>query len=258
MRRDLLSIALQSQTEASMPALLPISIGATAALGLAAGAFAYASRWPTSQIFGRTLIAPQRPGELALTFDDGPNPACTPRLLDILARHNVKATFFLVGHFAEKEPALARSIADAGHLLGNHSWTHPNLSLTAANRVREELRRTKDLLEQITGLPVRLFRPPYGARRPSVLRIARELGMTPVMWNAMTSDWSERDPNRISDHLIRKIDKNQRRGLASNIVLHDGGHLALNTDRGPSIAAAEMLLSRYAQTHKFVTIDAWA
>lgn len=239
-----------------MSAPLTIGIGA-AALGLAAGAFAYASRWPSSQIFGRTLIAPPRPGEVALTFDDGPNPAYTPRLLDILAQHGVKATFFLVGQFALQESSLARSIVDSGHLIGNHSWSHPNLSLTAAHRVREELTRTRDILEQITGNPASFFRPPFGARRPCVLRIARELGMTPVMWNAMTRDWSTPDPDRIANALVQKIEKSRRRGFASNIVLHDGGHLALNTNRGPSIAAAEKLLVRYAQTLKFVTVDAW-
>jgi peptidoglycan-N-acetylglucosamine deacetylase len=237
---------------------LTVGIGAATALGLAAGAFAYASRWPASQIFGPTLIAPRRPAELALTFDDGPNPACTPRLLDILEQHGVKATFFLVGRYAQQEPALARSIAGSGHLVGNHSWSHPDLSITAAHRVREELTRTKDTLEQIIGKQVRFFRPPFGARRPYVLRAAREMGMTPVMWNAMTSDWSERSCDRIVESLTKKIGANQRRGFASNIVLHDGGHRALNTDRALSIAAADKLLARYAQTHTFVTVDEWS
>src|SRR5579864_1560278 len=135
-----------------MPATTSAALGTAVAMGLAAGGFLYASRWPASQIFGRTLIAPARPGELALTFDDGPNPAWTPRLLEILARHGAKATFFLVGRFAEEEAALARTIAEAGHLLGNHSWSHPDLSLTASRRVREELVRASDTLEQITGM----------------------------------------------------------------------------------------------------------
>src|ERR1700676_1273043 len=148
----------------SLASGMPIGLGAAA--GLAAGAFAYASRWPGSQIFGRTLIAPALPGELALTFDDGPNPAWTPQLLDLLGRHGVKATFFLLGRFAEQQPALTRSMADAGHLIGNHSWSPPDLSLTAPRRIREEPARTKDTLEQIAGKPVRSFRPPFGARRP--------------------------------------------------------------------------------------------
>src|SRR3954447_21372768 len=136
----------------SLPLLT--GLGAAAVVGLSAGAFAYGSRWPGSQIFGRTLIAPARPGELALTFDDGPNPAWTPRLLETLAGHGVNATFFLVGRFAQQETALARSIADAGHVVGNHSWSHPNLSLLSANRIRDELTRTKDTLEQIIGKAV--------------------------------------------------------------------------------------------------------
>jgi peptidoglycan/xylan/chitin deacetylase (PgdA/CDA1 family) len=236
---------------------MSVGLGTGAVLGLAAGVFAYASRWPVSQIFGRTLIAPNHPGELALTFDDGPNPAWTPQLLDLLDRRTVKATFFLLGSFAEQQPALTRSIADAGHLIGNHSWSHPNLSLTTAHRVNEELTRTKNTLERVTGKPVRYFRPPFGARRPYVLRAARALGMEPVMWNAMTSDWEERSPDRIAERLMEKIAINQRRGLASNIVLHDGGHLGLNADRSPSIGAVEMLLAHYAGTHNFVTLEAW-
>jgi peptidoglycan/xylan/chitin deacetylase (PgdA/CDA1 family) len=214
--------------------------------------------WPGSQIFGRTLVAPQAPGELALTFDDGPNPACTPHLIDILARFNVKATFFMVGRFAAQEPQLTRHIAEAGHLVGNHSWSHANLALSTAAHIREELMRTKDTLEQITSKPLRYFRPPFGIRRPYVLRTARELGMVPVLWNAMTSDWSERSTDRIAGRLTRKIAGNQRRGRASNIVLHDGGHLGLNADRGPSIAAVERLLGHFSATHKFVAVDAWA
>jgi peptidoglycan-N-acetylglucosamine deacetylase len=234
------------------------SLGAAAAAGLAFGGFTYASLWPTSQIFGRTLIAPHAPGELALTFDDGPNPAWTPRLLDILAEHNVHATFFMVGRFAQAEPALARRIADAGHLVGNHTWSHPNLARSTAAKVRDELTRTSDTLAQITGRPIRFFRPPYGARRPAVLRIARSIGLTPVTWNAMTSDWVDPSADHIASNLIEKIESNQSRGFATNIVLHDGSHHGLGANRGPSVNAAAKLLAHYAPTHRFVTLDAWA
>ena len=93
------------------------------AAGLAAGGSAYAALWPASQIFGKTLLAPARPGELALTFDDGPNPLWTPRLLEILDRHKIRASFFMVGRYAQKESALVREMATAGHLIGNHSWS---------------------------------------------------------------------------------------------------------------------------------------
>lgn len=233
------------------------SLVAAGGAGLAAGGFSYASRWPTSQIFGRTLIAPRNPGHLALTFDDGPNPAWTPRLLDILAEHNVRATFFMVGKFAKSERMLARRVAEAGHLIGNHTWNHPDLSRTRSANVLDELTRTSDILAGITGKPVVYFRPPFGARRPYVLKLARQLGLIPVTWNAMTKDWSEPSADKIAQTLIRNIDSNQKRGYATNIVLHDGSHRALNADRGPSVTAAAQLLDRYAPTHKFVTLDAW-
>ncbi|MGD0629084.1 MAG: polysaccharide deacetylase family protein [Terracidiphilus sp.] len=233
-----------------------------AALGVAAGGYAYAAMSPGSQLFGRTLTAPRnvagRPGELALTFDDGPNPACTPRLLDILAQHDVRATFFLIGSFAQQQPGLVRRILAAGHLIGNHSWSHPNLALTSARRVDEELTRTRDTLRQLAGVPIRYFRPPYGARRPHVLRAARQLGMESVTWNAMTTDWSEPSADNIAGRLIRKIDHLHQKGRAANIVLHDGGHRGLGTNRTPSINAAAQLLARYKLTHRFVTLEEWS
>jgi peptidoglycan-N-acetylglucosamine deacetylase len=233
------------------------ALGAGGAIGLGFGGYAYAARWPTSQIFGRTLVAPRRPGELALTFDDGPNPAWTPRLLDILAEHNIHATFFMLGKFAKAEPGLARRVAEAGHLIGNHTWSHPDLARTAAAKILEELTRTSDVLANITGKPIRYLRPPYGSRRPYVLKLARRLGLVPVTWNAMTSDWSEPSSDRIAQNLIQKIETNQRRGYATNIVLHDGGHRGVGADRGASIAACEQLLERYDRTHTFVRLDAW-
>jgi peptidoglycan-N-acetylglucosamine deacetylase len=233
-------------------------LGALATLGLAAGGCAYAAMWPTSQIFGRTLIAPRHPGELALTFDDGPNPACTPRLLEILASHNVHATFFMIGSSAQQEPALVRRILAEGHLVGNHSWSHPNLALTPARQVDEELTRTSETIQQITGSPIKYFRPPYGARRPYVLRTARRLRMIPVTWNAMTNDWAEPSADATAGRLIRTIDRLQQRGNAANIVLHDGNHKQLGADRNASVTAASQLLERYKPTHSFVTLDAWS
>jgi peptidoglycan/xylan/chitin deacetylase (PgdA/CDA1 family) len=233
------------------------ALGLAGAVGLAAGGFAYASLWPGSRIFGTALIAPRRPGEIAMTFDDGPNPEWTPRLLDALARHDVKATFFMLGKFAEAQPELVRRVAAEGHVIGDHSWSHPKLSHCPAKQIEEELKRTKDTLEQIIGSQVRFFRPPFGARRPAVFRIARELGLEPVLWNAMTTDWSEPSAEKIAATLSKTVDALTRTGYAANIVLHDGNHRETVGKRGPSVAAAGMIVERYKETKKFVTLEAW-
>jgi peptidoglycan/xylan/chitin deacetylase (PgdA/CDA1 family) len=235
---------------------ISIGIGATGGLGLAVGGCAYAAYWPASQLFGSTLVAPAHPGELALTFDDGPSPIWTPQLLDILASHEVRASFFLVGSRAQAQPALVKRIAAAGHLIGNHSWSHLNLAFAPANRIEEELVRTSQTLEQIVGAPVRYFRPPFGARRPETLRIARKLGLVPVLWNAMTSDWKNPSANAIAERLVRKIDALTRHGRAANVVLHDGSHLDPAANRSPSVAAAALLIEHHKATHHFVTVSA--
>ena len=109
------------------------------ALGLAAGGLLYASLWPTSQLFGQTLVVGDDPRDVALTFDDGPNSAATPLLLEVLARHDVRATFFAMGNFARQRPEIARQLVAASHLLGNHTMSHPRLSTEPAARVRQEL-----------------------------------------------------------------------------------------------------------------------
>ena len=230
---------------------------AAAGLGLAAGGFAYASRWPGSRLFGDCLIAPRRPGEIALTFDDGPNATWTPRLLDLMARHGVRGTFFVLGSRAQAQPALVRRMVEEGHLVGNHSWSHHDLALTPARRIYAELDQTRQTLEQLTGTAVKFFRPPFGGRRPAVLRIARELGMRPVLWNAMTSDWMEPSGEKIARRLAGKIDRLERRGRAANVVLHDGGHRERKANREPSVIAVDRLMARYKDTHRFVTLDAW-
>jgi peptidoglycan/xylan/chitin deacetylase (PgdA/CDA1 family) len=255
--RGLSLLSTELLTSSSIVPALSIAGATIATAGLAWGALSYAALWPTSQLFGATLVAPQKPGELALTFDDGPNPEWTPQLLEVLARQNIRATFFLIGSYAARQSALVRQIAAAGHLIGNHSWHHPNLALTPSDRVRNELTRTKLTLEAIIGKPIQYFRPPFGARRPEVLRIARSLGLTPVMWNTMTSDWSNRDAESIARKLIAKIEKNRQKGMASNIVLHDGSHMEPAANRGPSITATKRIISQYKKTHRFATIDEW-
>jgi len=232
---------------------------AAAALGLAVGGCAYASLWPTSQIFGRAVIAGDDPDEVALTFDDGPNDLATPQLLDVLAKHGTRATFFNMGNFARQRPELVRQVVAAGHIVGDHSMSHPKLSTEPSARIRQEIADCKALLEDITGAAVKFFRPPFGARRPAVLRVARELGLTPVLWNVTGHDWDPIGVEGILANLDRGITRNRRRGRGSNLLLHDGGHRAMGAARLDTVRAVDQLLTaRQGTTTRFVAVDAWA
>jgi peptidoglycan-N-acetylglucosamine deacetylase len=226
--------------------------------GLTAGAYAYAALIPTSQLFGRTLIAGHDTDEIALTFDDGPNDPYTQQFLDLLAQHQVRAIFFLVGNYVRLRPGLARAILQAGHLIGNHTMTHPSLMWERPRRVREELAGCSAVLEDVTGQPVRYFRPPFGARRPDVLRTAVELGLRPVMWNVTAHDWDATNPAALAARVQRIIRRNQHHGRGSNILLHDGGHRRMGTDRSVTLAATKTLLGSWDGTNlRKVAIDSW-
>jgi len=236
-----------------------LAAAAVLSTSAAAGGLAYAALWPQSQLFGRVLVAGSNPNEIALTYDDGPNDDATERLLEVLARHEVHATFFLIGNFARQRPALARAIAAAGHLIGNHTMTHPWLSWQSAAHIREELAGCNAVLEDILGTPVRFFRPPHGARRPIVLRTARELGLTAVQWNITAFDWNPIGTEKILANVTRGIAHNRQRGRASNVLMHDGGHLGLGQPRLPTVEATRRLLEQHTPTPtKFVTVADWA
>jgi peptidoglycan-N-acetylglucosamine deacetylase len=237
--------------------LATLATAGAAAATLAAGGYAYAAMWPTSQIFGQAIIGGPNVNEFALTYDDGPNDPYTQQLLDILAKHNVRATFFLIGRFVRQRPDIARAIHDAGHLVGNHTMTHPVLLFKSPSAVREELAGCNAAIEDALGEPVRYFRPPYGARRPDVLRAAREMGLTPVLWNAMGYDWKPTTAEQVLANLQKGIRRNQQRGTGSNLLLHDGGQAGIGQDRSHSVAATARLLENTRGSIRYVTVDAW-
>ena len=162
--------------------------------------------------------------QVALTFDDGPDPRWTPKVLDILKAANVKATFFVVGVNAERYPALVRRIFDEGHEIGNHTYYHPNLALCWPEHIRLELNATQLLLETITGRATTLFRPPYAAdtgptdlSELTPLKIAEDLNYLVVLENIDPQDWAK--PG--ADIILRRI--KQQRHDGSVILLHDAG-----------------------------------
>lgn len=217
----------------------------------------YSALWPVTRLLRDKVHPPPRQDEIALTFDDGPNAEFTPRFLDLLGRYEIKAVFFLVGKFAKEHPYVVRRILAEGHTIGNHSWAHPNLAKISAAKVRDELQSTNRILEQITGLPVAFFRPPYGSSNTEVLKIARDMGMLPVFWNAIAPDWELRSAARIVDELGWQIERNQRRRRATCLVLHDGRADNAGADCTPSLEAAATLIERMRPKHHFVSIETW-
>ncbi|MGC1646131.1 MAG: polysaccharide deacetylase family protein [Candidatus Sulfotelmatobacter sp.] len=225
-----------------------VFVGAATAAALTT--VGYQSMAPTGQWYGRTFTGLARgTKQLALTYDDGPNDPHTLRLLEVLAKHNVRATFFLIGRYVRQRPELAREVVKAGHVVGNHTFTHPLLTLKSAAEVRQELCDCRSALQDAVGEHSNLFRPPFGGRRPAVLRVARELGLEPVMWNVTGYDWNA-PPSAVIE---RKVSRQICGGDV--ILLHDGGHKQLGADRSQTVAATDHLISRYkSEGYEFVTI----
>jgi len=229
--------------------MLPALIGLTAAA--AASVAGYQSKASTAQWYGRTFAAGVRGSrQIALTYDDGPNDPHTLKLLEVLAKHSVRATFFMIGRYVQQRPDIARVVAQAGHVIGNHTFTHPRLIFTSAARTHTQLRDCHQALTDAVGEHSNLFRPPFGGRRPSTLRVARELGLQTVMWNVSGRDW-----NAASAAVIEKKIARQMRG-GDVILLHDGGHRAMGADRAQTVIATENLIRRCRdQGYEFVTVE---
>lgn len=205
---------------------------------------------PTGQWCGPTFARLPGGGKrIALTYDDGPNDPHTLRLLEVLARHDVKATFFMIGRFVRQRPDIARAVAQAGHIVGNHTTTHPLLIFESAAQTRIQLLECRDALNHAIGEHSNLFRPPYGGRRPATLRIVRELGLEPVLWNVTGYDWTAPPAAVIEKKVMR-----QMRG-GDVILLHDGGHREMGADRSQTVIATDNLIRRYKdQGYEFVTV----
>lgn len=187
--------------------------------------------------------------QIALTYDDGPNDPHTLHLLDVLANHDVPATFFLIGRYVQRRPDVVRDVIKAGHVVGNHTFTHPHLVVSAEVETRNQLEECQRAVQEVTGEAPRLFRPPFGGRRPSTLRIARSMGLEPIMWNVTSWDWEMPPADKIVQTCVR-----QMRG-GDVILMHDGGHRAFGVDRSQTVLATEQLIERCkGEGYEFVTI----
>jgi peptidoglycan-N-acetylglucosamine deacetylase len=251
--------------------MLGIAIaGATAAGAAVAG---YQSMSPTGQWFGSAFCGlPDGRKDLALTFDDGPNDPYTLRLLDVLGKHDVHATFFLIGRYVKQRPDIVREIARRGHVIGNHTFTHPLLTFQPVTRIRQEILQCREAISDAVGEHSNLFRPPWGGRRlgvfgPGVFTVVRQLGLEPIMWNVTGYDWDAPSVEYIERKVASKVRAAEELPLSDSgklrlsggggevVLLHDGGHAAFGTDRSKTVEAVHRLILRFKSEHRgFATI----
>jgi peptidoglycan-N-acetylglucosamine deacetylase len=171
---------------------------------------------------------PQGRHRVALTFDDGPDPEATPRLLRLLATRGIRATFFLIGERAARHPGVVRAIADGGHEVGNHTWRHRNAWLLTPAAAAREITEGARILGEILGRPPRLFRPPWGIVSAATLATARRLGLITVLWSIQHEGLRPRAPAAQLRHLTDR--------------LHDGAIVDLHDAPG-LVGAPERLLA---------------
>lgn len=234
-------------------------LAAAAAAVLGFSAYEIAEN-PANQLFGRTVVSgPANERVVALTYDDGPNPPYTTRILDVLDGEHVHATFFLVGQAAAAYPGIVRREVRDGDAVGNHTWSHEHLIVMNGAQVRESLLRTDAAIYKAASIHTRIMRPPFGMRDWLVLDQARRMGYTPVMWSVpLAHDWDNPPPQIIANRIVRYVHD------GSIIVLHDGNrgqlcskqHLSPRVcDRNNDIEATRLIVRELKREgYRFVTV----
>ncbi|MBZ3905327.1 MULTISPECIES: polysaccharide deacetylase family protein [Streptomyces] len=180
---------------------------------------------------------------MVLTFDDGPDPRYTPDILRVLRDHDVRAMFFVCGEMAVQHKDLLREMADDGHVVGNHTWSHPLLTSLSRSRVHEEMARTSDIIEKAYGEPPLWFRAPYGAWNRAAFRFGAELGMEPLGWTVDTLDWRTPGAHTIAERVTDGA------GPGVVVLSHDAGG-----DRSQSVAALRDYLPELLDSGYRVTV----
>ena len=177
--------------------------------------------------------------KIALTFDDGPHPTYTEQLLEGLKERGVVATFFVTGEHAKLHPDVIKRMQEEGHLIGNHTYSHMQLTSCNAEKFKEELVATNEVIEEITEEDVLYVRPPYGCWDKSM---EAELNMIPVLWTIDPLDWRSNDANRVADKIINAAGENEI------ILMHDYYESSVT-------AALKVVDELQAQGYEFVTVE---
>lgn len=220
------------------------------AMIVALGVFLFLAESPGAQAFGQVFAAGQvdRP-VIALTFDDGPSPD-TVQVLDILARYHVKATFFVVGENVERNPDLARRIVAEGHIIGNHSYSHPLwAAIETPRQMARELNRAAKAIETATGISPILFRPPHGWRSPWMVGLAHREGYVVVTWSVSPNDWQRPSSQVIAKRVL------QQAHPGAIILLHDGLETRSDPSMQNTVTALPVIIETLqARGYRFVTV----
>ncbi len=226
--------------------------GLIVALGgfLLGGGLTLAAVLPGNQFFGPVFYrGAQSDKVVALTFDDGPYPPYTDRLLDVLAEKRVSATFFVIGENAARQPELVKRMAKEGHQVANHTYHHPDLLKLDAKEIENEVVSTSQIIAALTGAAPSAVRPPHGFRDPLVLAVLRERKLDVVQWSVLSRDWTNPGSEEIVERTLRKVEN------GSIILLHDGDGVESKASRSQTVEAAGVIIERLrAQGYRFVTI----
>lgn len=183
---------------------------------------------------GRTMV---------LTFDDGPDPRYTPDILDTLAEYDVRAMFFVCGEMAVDNKDLLARMSDEGHVVGNHTWSHPLLTRLSRGRIRSEMERTCDVIEEAYGERPQWFRAPYGAWNRAAFQLGAELGMEPLAWTVDTLDWTAPAARTI----VGRVENGAAPGVV--VLSHDAGG-----DRSQSVRALRDYLPQLLDSGYHITV----
>ncbi len=177
---------------------------------------------------------------ISITFDDGPNPEFTPKVLSLLKEYNAKATFFLIGKNAGKHPEIVRQIIDDGHTVGNHSYSHSkNFGFFSTEKVTAELEKTNSKLKEITGKELKLFRPPFGVTNPNIKKALKNTGHFSIGWSKRSLDTT----NLSEEKILKRITSNLKKG--DIILLHDSS--------AKTVVVLEQLLL-FLKSHKLQSV----
>lgn len=184
---------------------------------------------------------------IALTFDDGPDQRFTPQVLDVLKKHHVKATFFLMGSRVKKNPDVAKRIVEEGHAIGNHTYWHPQLTKSGQHSMKWEINKTEQQIERATGQRTSLFRAPYGALNDKLVKQIGDLGYKGIGWSIDTNDWKELPPKQI----VNNVMDNVHPGAIS--LMHSAGHWSL--DLSGTVRALDQIIPKLRKKgYEFVTV----